>query len=83
MPESYSLELTEARSAGADVSSIIDQLVEARHTKGMTQAELARATSLPQSVIARFEKKKNAPQLDTLLKIATALDCEIAVIPRP
>lgn len=63
-------------------SLIIDRLVEERHNKGMTQKELAEATSLPQSVIARFEKKKNAPQLDTLLKIADALKCDIAVVSR-
>ena len=63
-------------------SLIIDKLVQERHNRGMTQKELAEATNLPQSVIARFEKKKNAPQLDTLLKIADALKCDIAIISR-
>lgn len=64
------------------VTTIIDRLIEARHSCGMTQRDLAEATSLPQSAIARFERKKNAPQLDTLLKIAEALQCEIAIIPK-
>ena len=63
-------------------SLIIDKLVQERHNRGMTQKELAEATNLPQSVISRFEKKKNAPQLDTLLKIADALKCDIAIISR-
>lgn len=62
---------------------IIDSLVKERHNMGMTQAQLARACSLTQSVIARLENKKVAPQLDTLLKIATALDCSVAVIKIP
>ncbi|MBQ8682403.1 MAG: helix-turn-helix transcriptional regulator [Selenomonadales bacterium] len=61
---------------------IIDSLIEQRHNKGMTQKELAQASSLTQSVIARLESKKATPQLDTLLKVANALDCNIAVIPR-
>ena len=45
---------------------IIDSLIEQRHNKGMTQKELAQASSLTQSVIARLESKKATPQLDTL-----------------
>ncbi len=62
-------------------SVIIDSLIEQRHNKGMTQKELAEASRLTQSVIARLESKKATPQLDTLLKVASALDCEIAVVP--
>lgn len=47
----------------------------------MTQKELAQASSLTQSVIARLESKKAIPQLDTLLKVASALGCDIAVVP--
>lgn len=62
-------------------SLIIDSLIERRHSKGMTQKELAQAASLTQSVIARLESKKATPQLDTLIKVASALDCDIAVVP--
>lgn len=62
-------------------SGIIDSLITQRHNKGMTQKELAKASCLTQSVIARFESKKAMPQLDTLLKVASALDCNIAVVP--
>lgn len=61
-------------------AAIIDRLIETRHRLNMTQRELAQACSLPQSVIARLEKKRNVPQLDTLIKVADALGCEIAVI---
>lgn len=63
-------------------SLIIDTLIEQRHNKGMTQKELARASCLTQSVIARLESKKATPQLDTLVKVASALDCDITIIPR-
>lgn len=62
-------------------TAIIDRLIEERRSKGMTQQELATAASLTQSVIARLESKKATPQLDTLLKVAAALDCGLEVVP--
>lgn len=60
---------------------IIDQLIAERHRQGKTQKQLAEDAKLTQSVIARMESKKAIPQLDTLLKVATALGCNLAVIP--
>lgn len=60
---------------------IIDLLVEQRHQQGMTQKELAKAACLTQSVIARFESKKVIPQLNTLLRVANALNCEFVLTP--
>lgn len=60
---------------------IIDRLIEQRRNKGMTQKELAAAASLTQSVIARLESKKAMPQLDTLLKVASALGCDLEIVP--
>ena len=62
-------------------ANIIDLLIEQRHNQGMTQKELAQAACLTQSVIARLERKKATPQLDTLLKVAAALGCDLAVVP--
>lgn len=62
-------------------TNIIDLLIEQRKAKGMTQRDLAQATNLTQPVIARLESKKITPQLDTLLKIVTALDCDLQVVP--
>ena len=61
--------------------AIIDKLIAQRKLIGMTQVDLANATNLTQSVIARFESKKTTPKLDTLLKISYALGCDIDVIP--
>lgn len=63
-------------------AAIIDKLIEERHSKGMTQRELAEAANLPQAAIGRFESKKVTPQLDTLIKVAEALHCDIAILPR-
>lgn len=61
--------------------SIIDNLIEQRKSKGLTQRDLAKATNLTQSVIARLESKKAIPQLDTLLKVVRALDCNLEIVP--
>lgn len=62
-------------------ANIIDLLVEQRHKQGMTQKDLAKAACLTQSVIARLESKKAMPQLDTLLKVAAALGCDLVIVP--
>jgi len=62
-------------------SNIIDLLIERRRDQGMTQKDLAKATNLPQSVIARLEGKKNVPQPDALRKVANALGYEVAFTP--
>jgi len=62
-------------------TAIIDQLIAERHRQGKTQKQLAQDAQLTQSVIARLESKKATPQLDTLLKVAAALGCDLAVVP--
>ncbi len=59
---------------------VIDSLVEIRHKKGMSQKEVGDAAGLTQSVIARLERKKYVPQLNTLFKVALALDCTIKIV---
>ena len=63
-------------------AAIIDKLIEARHARGMTQKELADAAKLPQAAIGRLESKKHTPQLNTLVRVAEALECDIAVVSR-
>lgn len=62
-------------------AAFIDLLIKYRHNKGMTQKDLAEATCLTQSVIARLESKRVTPQLDTFLKVVAALDCDLTVVP--
>lgn len=62
-------------------AAIIDCLIAQRRRMGMTQKELAQAANLTQSVIARLESKKATPQLDTLLKVAAALNCDLKIVP--
>lgn len=62
--------------------SIIDSLISERHKKGLTQRELASAANVPPLAIARLESKSNIPRLDTIIKVAGALNCDISICPR-
>lgn len=61
--------------------AIIDELIKLRKAKGLTQRELAAAAHLTQPAIARLESKAATPQLDTLLKVADALDYNLELVP--
>lgn len=61
--------------------AIIDELIALRKAKGLTQRDLAKAANLTQPAIARLESKAAIPQLDTLLKVAAALNYELELVP--
>jgi transcriptional regulator with XRE-family HTH domain len=75
------------RIAGADngwfFAAIAGQVAERRGQLGLSQQDLARLVGTTQSAIARLERGGRPPRIDTLLKIAEALDCELAVELRP
>ena len=50
---------------------------EWRKYRGLTQAELARATSTTQAAIALIESGKRNPTIETARKFADALKCDI------
>jgi transcriptional regulator with XRE-family HTH domain len=50
---------------------------------GVSQRELAGLCGTTQSAIARLEAGRRAARLDTLLRVAHALDCELEVALRP
>ena len=58
---------------------VIDEIVRLRKAKGWTQLDVAKASGLTQSVIARIESKRSVPTLGTLLKIVDALDATLSV----
>jgi transcriptional regulator with XRE-family HTH domain len=62
---------------------IAEQVVEQRKGRGLSQTELAELTGTTQSAIARLESGGRPPRIDTLLRIAEALDCTLVVDLRP
>ena len=64
-------------------AAIAEQVVDRRRVLGLSQAELAELTGTTQSAIARLESGGRPPRIDTLMRIAGALDCELKVELRP
>jgi transcriptional regulator with XRE-family HTH domain len=64
-------------------AAIADQVVDQRRRRRLSQAELAELVGTTQSAIARLESGGRPPRIDTLQRIAEALDCELVVSLRP
>lgn len=62
---------------------IARRVAEERARRRLSQRELAELCATTQSAIARIESGRRPPRIDTLLRIATALDCELIVDLRP
>ena len=82
------IERLRERLAGVDdggwfFAGIADRVAERRGELGLSQRELAELTATTQSAIARLEAGGRPPRIDTLLRIAHALDCDLVVELRP
>jgi transcriptional regulator with XRE-family HTH domain len=64
-------------------AAIAGQVADRRQQLGLSQRELAELTSTTQSAIARLEAGGRPPRIDTLLRIADALDCDLLVELKP
>lgn len=62
---------------------IAERVAERRKAWGISQRGLAELCGTTQSAIARVERGARPPRIDTLARIATALDCELVIELRP
>ena len=60
-------------------AQIAGRVAERRVAMGLSQRELAERCGTTQSAIARLERGGRPPRIDTLLRIAEALDCDLHV----
>jgi len=60
-------------------AQIADRVAERRGAMGLSQRQLAELCGTTQSAIARLERGGRPPRIDTLLRIAEALECELVV----
>lgn len=63
--------------------TVAEQLATIRKQKGLSQAKLARETGLSASTIAMYETNRRSPDLDTLQRLARALDVETKALAGP
>ena len=61
------------------LEQIAGQIADQRRSRSLSQAELAELCGTSQPGIARIESGTAASRVDTLRRIAAALDCELVV----
>ena len=61
--------------------AIIGELIKARQEQGMSQKRLEELSGVKQPVIARMEKGRTIPQIDTVLRVLAPLGKTLAVVP--
>ncbi len=64
-------------------AALAAEVAKRRAERGLSQRGLAELTGTTQSAIARLERGGRPPRIDTLLRIAGALDCELLVELKP
>lgn len=77
------LERPDALEFDGHYADIAQQVTEQRLARKLSQKELAELCGTTQSAIARLEAGERAPRVDTLLRIANALDCALEIELRP
>ncbi len=65
------------------LAEIAEQVIEQRIARDLSQKELADLCATSQPAIARLESGTRPARIDTLQRIAGALDCELEVRFRP
>ena len=77
------MERIRARLAGAEegwlFAQIAGQVTDRRKERGLSQADLAELVGTTQSAIARLESGGRPPRIDTLLRIANALEADLHI----
>ena len=58
---------------------IVDQIIQIRKERGISQQQLAELTGILQPVIARVESKRSRPTIDFVQKLLDALDLKVSL----
>ncbi len=64
----------------ATIDRLIASIEAARRKRGLSLNEVAARAGLSHTMVMRVEKRERMPTIDTLLRIATALDVELGAL---
>lgn len=76
-------ELRAEYDALEDEFSLVQALLDARRSSGLTQKELAERTGMAQSDISRLERGAGNPSLKTLRRLAAGMGMRVRIEFRP
>ena len=60
--------------------ALINAVVDARESSGLTQKQLSELCGVKQPVIARLESAAHSPQVNSIIKILSPLGYKLAVV---
>lgn len=60
---------------------LVEQFIQLRHKRGMTQKRVEELSGVPQQQISVVEREQAEPRIDTLLALAAALRARIVLVP--
>lgn len=72
-------EFREAFEDALSLDTLIDQLIELRHLRGVNQSQLAKSMGVGQSTVSGFETESTDPRISTLQRYARALNARVKV----
>ena len=79
----FAAEYASARKEIDTVDAIVRALDAAREKQGLTKADLAKRVGMKPEVVRRlFTADEPNPTLDTVVKLASALNCSLGLVPR-
>lgn len=61
---------------------MIDAIIKTREQKGLSQKELAGMCGMKQPTLAKLEKGKHSPQLNSLLKVLLPMGYTLQIVPK-
>lgn len=74
--------LTPEERAESDLRvALIGELIKARQERGISQKKLGEMSGVKQPIIARMERGKTSPQIDTVIKLLVPLGMTLAIVP--
>lgn len=76
----YKKDITALDASEIKSIEIVAQLIHRRLDLDLTQSDLAEKAGLNQTAIARLESERATPRLDTLEKVAKALDLKLTLV---
>lgn len=69
-----------AKASHAECEKIIQLLKEARELRGISKYAVAQRSGLSQQAVGYMEKGSRIPSLETVLRVANALDVDLAEV---
>ncbi|MBD7970248.1 helix-turn-helix domain-containing protein [Paenibacillus gallinarum] len=63
----------------SEMAKLVVQIVNRRKSLGLTQAQVAERAGITQAQVARLETSSSVPSIETVMKIAVALDMTVGL----